>query len=299
MIYSLDEADDWTTEQAAKKANPNYGVSVSADFLASQVQKARQSPSKQNAVKTKHFNVWVGAREAWLNMESWALCGDSSLRIEDFAAVPSILAIDLATRVDMAAMAQVFYRVEDDGKTHYYLFPTFYLPEGALVGAKNADRYSGWANQGLLELVDGDEIDFNEIQETIVGSDEHEGLVSRYQINEVAYDPWQATQLAQNIQATGATTVEFRNTVQNMSPAMREIEGAIASGRFHHANHPILTWMASNVVAKEDAKENIYPRKERPENKIDGMISAIMAVGRAHYAADHSHAYEDRGFITL
>lgn len=40
-------------------------------------------------------------------------------------------------------------------------------------------------------------------------------------------------------------------------------------------------WMASNVVAHLDAKDNIYPRKERPENKIDGIVALIMAISRA------------------
>lgn len=79
----------------------------------------------------------------------------------------------------------------------------------------------------------------------------------------------------------GANVVEFRNTVQNMSPAMREWEAAITSGRFRHNGDPVLTWMASNVVAKVDAKDNLYPRKEREENKIDGIIAGLMAMGRA------------------
>jgi hypothetical protein len=30
--------------------------------------------------------------------------------------------------------------------------------------------------------------------------------------------------------------------------------------------------MLGNVVGHYDAKENVYPRKERPENKIDGAV---------------------------
>lgn len=39
--------------------------------------------------------------------------------------------------------------------------------------------------------------------------------------------------------------------------------------------------MASNVVAHLDAKDNIYPRKENPENKIDGIVALIMALRQA------------------
>ena len=42
-----------------------------------------------------------------------------------------------------------------------------------------------------------------------------------------------------------------------------------------------MTWQASNVVAVVDKKDNIYPDKERAENKIDGIVALIMALGRA------------------
>jgi len=104
--------------------------------------------------------------------------------------------------------------------------------------------------------------------------------MDKYGANEITYDPWRATQLAQGLQTDGANIVEFRNTVQNMSPAMYELEAAIRSGRFHYDGNPVMTWMLSNLVAKIDAKENVYPRKQKPENKIDGVVALIMAVGR-------------------
>ena len=87
--------------------------------------------------------------------------------------------------------------------------------------------------------------------------------------------------LAQTLAAEGATIVEHRQTVQLMSPAMKELGSAIKAGRLHHDGNPITTWMASNVVAREDAKDNIYPRKDKPEQKIDGIVALIMGIGRA------------------
>jgi phage terminase large subunit-like protein len=292
VIYSLDEGDDWTDPKSWHKANPNLGVSVSEDFLAAQVAAAKRSPSKQSAVKTKHFNQWVGARDAWINMEQWQRAADSTLTPVDFADCPAVVGLDLATRIDVAARVSLFWK-DIAGERHYYAFPTFYLPEGALVGLKNAASYEGWAAGGHIDLMDGDEISFNQIQEDV------QALPDTYSVREVAYDPWQATQLAQSLRSEGVEAVEFRNTVGNMSPPMRELEGALASGRFHHPDNPVFNWMASNVVAKEDAKENIFPRKELPENKIDGIIALIMAMGRAMHGEDTSHAYQDRGFLTL
>jgi phage terminase large subunit-like protein len=274
VIWTIDEGDDWKDRKAWAKANPNLGVSVSEDYLAAQVEQAIRQPSKQSTVLCKHFNVWTGAKQAWINMEKWRACGDATITRERFQRDPCYVGLDLATRIDIAARVELFTR-QVDGQAHYYVVPTFYVPESALHSAKNAQAYRGWAAAGHLQIVDGEEIDFAGIQNEVLA------LAGEITLRELAYDPWQATQLAQALREQQVQTIEFRNTVANMSPAMRELEAAIMSGRFHHDDNPVLNWMAANVVAKSDAKDNIYPRKELPDNKIDGIVALLMAIGRA------------------
>lgn len=75
--------------------------------------------------------------------------------------------------------------------------------------------------------------------------------------------------------------VEMRPTVLNFSEPMKELEKLVLEGNLEHDGDPVLTWMVSNVVCHRDQKDNIYPRKEREENKIDGVVALIMALGRA------------------
>ena len=272
LIYGLDPDDDWTDPDLLVKANPNYDVSVSGEFLIAQQREAVRNASKQNAFKRKHMNQWVGAHTAWMNMETVKGCVDESLKPEDFKGEELIIPVDLASRIDITAILKVFAR-EIKGKTHYYAFSRFYLPEETILDPKNS-HYQKWFNEGWLTTTEGNEIDFNEIQTDIKAD------MDEYGAKEVTYDPWRATQLAQGLQAEGASIVEFRNTVANMSPAMYELEAAVTAGRFHYDGNPLMTWMMSNVVAKIDAKDNIYPRKQKPENKIDGVVALIMAIGR-------------------
>ena len=272
LIYGLDDADDWTDPAMLEKANPNYDVSVSGEFLLAQQAEAIRNASKQNAFKRKHMNQWVGAHTAWLNMENVKRCVDEEMKIDDFIGEDLIIPVDLASRIDITAVPKVFMKLIN-GKMHYYAFCRFYLPEETILDPKNG-HYQGWVNDGWLTATDGNEIDFNEIQADITAD------MDKYGAKEVTYDPWRATQLAQGLQAEGASIVEFRNTVQNMSPAMYELEAAIESGRFHYDGNPVLTWMLSNVIAKIDAKDNVYPRKSKPEHKIDGAVALIMALGR-------------------
>jgi phage terminase large subunit-like protein len=210
-----------------------------------------------------------------MNMIQWGMCADEALKIEEFEGDECWFVLDLASKNDICAFVQLFKR-QLNGVDHYYAFGRYYLPEDTIEEAKtNQALYRKWVIQGHLIATDGAEIDFDVIREDV------KQLSSRFHVNEVAYDPWRATQLAHQLAKDGATVVEFRQTVQNMSPAMKELAAAVKSGRFHHDGNPALTWMVSNVVAKEDAKENIYPRKDRPEQKIDGPVALMMGVGRA------------------
>lgn len=275
LIYTIDEGDDWTSPAALRKANPNYGISVDEDFLLSQQRQATQSASKQVRFKTKHLNIWCSAKSAWLNMLEWARCADLTLRREQFKGERCYLTLDLASRSDVCVLMLVFVR-EIEGKQHFYLFGDYYLPEAAIEGAeKNANAYRKWVIEGFLQQHDGAEIDFDLIEEDMLA------LVAEYGPDEVVFDPYRAAQLEQRLTKNGITAVELGQTVKNLSLPMKEFESAIKAGRVHHDGNPMLTWMMSNVVAKLDAKDNIYPRKEKPEQKIDGAVASIMGIARA------------------
>lgn len=275
LIYTIDEKDDWTKPEALRKANPNYGISVDEDFLLSQQRQATQSAAKQVRFKTKHLNIWCSAKSAWLNMLEWAKCADLTLRREQFKGERCYLTLDLASRSDVCVLMLVFIR-EIEGKQHFYLFGDYYLPEAAIEGAeKNANAYRKWVIEGFLQQHDGAEIDFDLIEEDMLA------LVAEYGPDEVVFDPYRAAQLEQRLTKNGITAVELGQTVKNLSLPMKEFESAIKAGRVHHDGNPMLTWMMSNVVAKLDAKDNIYPRKEKPEQKIDGAVASIMGIARA------------------
>ncbi|MCP4366329.1 MAG: terminase large subunit [Planctomycetes bacterium] len=291
IIYGTDEGDDWTDPEILKKANPNYDVSVSGDFLQAQQREAVRNSLKQSAFRRKHLNQWMGAHTSWANMDKLKSCVDESLKAETMKGLDCFIPVDLASRIDITAILKVFTEVID-GKVHYTAFCRFYIPEETALDSANA-HYQKWIADGWLTATDGNEIDFNEIQADVKAD------MDEYGAREVTYDPWRATQLAQGLQADGATIIEFRNTVANMSPAMYELEAAINSGRFHYDGNPILTWMFSNVVAKIDAKDNVYPRKQKPENKIDGVVALIMAIGRIMANEETGSIYDTRGVISV
>ena len=272
IIYGLDDGDAWDTEPALVKANPNWGISVRPEVLGPLQAKAMQLPSAINNFKTKHLNEWVNADTAWMDMRAWDACGDSTLELDTFEGQPCWIGLDLASKTDFAALMLVFQH--PDVADAYAVFGKYYLPEDTVQAAGNS-QYPGWMRTGRLTVTPGNVIDFSWIEADLTE------MASRFQVQAVAFDPFQATQLSTRMLAEGLPMIEVRPTVLNFSEPMKTLEALVLQKKLVHDADPVLAWMASNVVAHLDAKDNIYPRKERPENKIDGIVALIMAISRA------------------
>lgn len=287
VIYTLDDDDDWTDELSWAKANPNYGVSVYPDDIRRLAAKAIKLASARNNFLTKRLNVWVNAATAWLDMRAYDACGDADLTVDELKSADCIAALDLASKVDFASKVKIFER-----QGHYYAFATHYLPESRLEEDDNT-QLAGWAEDGWITTTPGNVTDFDVIEQGVRDD------CATHSVLEVAYDPFQATQLAGHLVADGVTMVELRQTVQHMSEAMKWFESLVLEGKFHHNGDPVLAWMISNVVAHTDAKDNIYPRKETPGNKIDGAIATIMCLARWIARRPVVSVYESRGLTIL
>ena len=217
---------------------------------------------------------WCNADTAFLQMNKWRKAIRTDVTLDDFEGCHCIYGLDLAAKTDITALVRLFWREENDGKVHFYVFPEFWLPEDRINSSTNS-QYQGWVKQDLIHVSDGSINDLELIQDYIKEDAQH------YDTLAIAFDPWQAYQLASNLANEGLTMVEIKPTVQNFSEAMKEMQALIYQKLLHTDGNPVLEWMASNVVAHLDAKDNIYPRKENPENKIDGIVALIMALRQA------------------
>ena len=273
VIYTIDEDDDWQSLEALEKANPNWGISVRPEMITSLLEKAKALPSAINNFKTKHLDIWCSASNAWMDMAAWEKC-EQTMSLDDFEGMPCYIGLDLGAKNDVTAKVYVFPR---DGK--HYIFGCYYLPESAIERSPNS-QYLGWCETGLLTQTGGAMTDLDLIEEMV-----REDL-SRFDVQAIAYDPWNALQLASNLANDGAPMVECRFTVQNMSDPMKTLEALVQDGKVVHNGDPVMRWMMANVVARVDAKDNIFPRKERPENKIDGPVALIMALSVSSQAIE-------------
>lgn len=291
-VWTIDEGDDWTDPAVLAKANPNISISVYQEYLESQQQRAIRTARFTNTFKTKHLNVWTSAKTGFYNLESWRACEDRSLTLEQFEGQECILGFDLARKLDMNSMARLFWRVID-GRLHYYCVePKFWVPEDTVRDSDNqrmAERYQAWVNSGHMIETAGAEVDYREILA--------EGLEANRScpVKESPIDPFGATGLSHDLEDEGLTPVVVTQNYTNMSAPMKELEAAIESGRFHHDGNPIMTWCISNVIGKNlpGNDDVVRPIKQGNDNKIDGAVALIMAIGRAMAQANSESADED------
>ena len=287
IIFTIDEDDDWTSEIALLKANPNIGVSVSLEFLKKQQERAMKRARYVNTFKTKHLNKWVAGKEAFFNMEEWDRCEDKTLAPEQFKNDECYLGFDMARKLDMNSKARLYTRMID-GKRHYYsICPSFYVPEEQVFNNDSKrleEKFRAWVESGHLTPTKGAEIDYRVILED--AKDTH----LETPVEESAVDPSGATALSHDLDDEGLNPITITQNFTNMSDPMSELEAAILTGRFHHDGNPIMKWCIGNIVAKHlpGNDDVVRPIKQKPENKIDGAVALIMAIGRAM-----THIHED------
>lgn len=292
--YTIDKGDDWTSLDALRKANPNIGVSVQEEFLLARQAAAIRNPRLQAVFKTKHLNLWVNSRSAYFNMQSWNGCYDPAFDEYALAGRRAVIGLDLASKNDIAAL-QILVPL-DDGRIA--TFGRYYLPE-ARVETTETEHYRAWAYGGdgvlpSLTVTDGDIIDFDRIEADI------DDLRTMLTIEEFVFDPAQATNMMTRLMAKNVNVIQFDQNARNFSEPMKQVEAEVNARLFVHGcgpTHP-MTWMMSNVEAREDAKDQVYPRKAAPKFKIDGPVALIMA--RSRLLIDRAPSvYEERGILVL
>lgn len=148
--------------------------------------------------------------------------------------------------------------------------------------------------EGYIQTTEGNVVHYGFIEKFI------EELGKKYNIKEIAFDRWGATQKVQNLEDLGFTVVPFGQGFKDMSPASNELMRLVLSGNLAHNGNPVLRWMMDNIFVRKDPAGNIKPDKEKSTEKIDGVIATIMALDRAvkHTGVSDS-VYDERGLFVI
>lgn len=282
IIFTVDDQTAWQDEAEWFKANPLLDKGKSLSWMREQCATAMQMQGKQNAFLNKQLNIWTDAEVRWIAAGLWDANGGA---VDESALVGQRCfgGLDLATNTDIAALVLYF---PDSGA----LVRRYWIPRDNARERERRDRvpYVQWIREGHLTATDGDVIDYEFIRSEI------EALASRFNIVDIGADPYGATQIIQQLTDAGISMVSFRQGMLSMSPACKEFERLLLAKRLRHAGDPVLRWMSGNVVVDTDPAGNIKPNKAKSREKIDGIVAAVMAVGRATVNEDKTPVYVAR-----
>lgn len=288
LVYCIDEdTDDIWDSKNWIKANPNMGVSVDPIQFAAKAKKAKENPEDQSNFKIKHLNIYLGSMNQYFDVLKWRRNRNTSLKLEDFEGKACFVGLDLASKIDITSICFCF---NENGK--YQFFFRNYIPEKRLEDSKNRN-YFNYVEQGDLIATKGEVIDYNVIQQDIMKYSK----ILKYK--DVHFDPWSAAQLSIKLAKEGLEMVEFRQNTGNYSEPMKKLQALMFDNALEHNTQDMLEWCIGNVVAKEDANENVFPRKEHPDMKIDPVIAAIMALAGWVNEDKEESIYSKRDMVIL
>lgn len=270
-IAQPDEGDDILNPENFVKANPNLGVSVKMKDLMTKAKQATEIPAAYNQFACKHMNLWVSSSVKWMNMEKWNRSGEG-IGV-DLTHRRCYCGVDLSAKLDLTSV--VFDFPLGDGV--YAVLHHSFIPEATMIEKEHKDNvpYSAWVRQGYLTAIPGEVIEQQWIMEYIMAQSR------KYQIVEIDYDPWNASEFGQRMEAEGFTCVEVRQGVYTLSEPMKDVERLAVQGKLVHFGDPVLRWAVSNIVATADSNGNIKPDKSKTTQRIDPGAAMITAHSRA------------------
>jgi len=289
-IACLDEGDDWTDEAVWHKANPNLGISVKLDDLREECQRAKTNRGEENAFRRFHLNQWTTLADRWLALDKWDLCSEPRYSVEDLHGMRCWAGLDLASIKDLTALVLAFPIDET-----IVLLPYFWCPEDDIGSRTERDRlpYATWVHEGHIRTTPGSETDYGRVRGDI------RAIADEFAIQEIAVDRlFQGGQLSHDLMEDGHEIIKFGQGFYSMAAPTLQFELLVNKRRFRHNGNPVLRWMATNVAVVQDSAGCLKPCKKRSAEKIDGIVAAIMALGRLTQAEQES-SYEDRGLYRL
>ena len=273
VVYGLKDDEDWEDEANWYKVNPSLGYTVDIERLRDAYREAKQNPADEVTFKWLRLNMWVSSTVAWIP-DAIFMKGNEEIDLAALEGRDCYGGLDLSSTGDITALVLMFPPRDEDEK--YILLPFFWVPEETIPQRVKAASvpYDIWERQGYLLSTEGNVIHYDFIEKFI------NDLAEKYHIVEIAVDRWNATQMIQNLEGDGFTMVPFGQGFASMSGPTKDFYRLLMEGQIIHGGHPVLRWMAGNVVVDTDPAGNIKVTKAKSKEKIDGIVAAIMALDR-------------------
>ena len=271
IICELDKEDSIKDENVWVKANPIVATyEEGINYLRGELKAALDAPEKLRNFLTKNMNKWVDMRDGgYMDMSKWKEAYQE-FDYNDFRNQECVVGIDLSTKLDLTSIGIEFIK---GGK--YYVFSHSFMPRDTFEKRVREARlpFDLWHKEGWLTVTDGMVVDYNYIKRYIQDLEEKYKFV----ITEICYDPWNATQFANDMSDLGYNMIEIRQGIRDLGEPCKDFRESAYQGNLYHNNNPVLTWACSNAIVKQDCNANFMLDKSQSSEKIDPLAALINA----------------------
>ena len=273
-LYTQDsEQEVWQDEQSWFKSNPTLGIVKRWDYLYEQVDAARKSKADRMFTLSKDFNFKVSNSEAWLISEIL----DYS-RVYDLNAFRNSIVlggVDLAETTDMCSAKVLMLKPDDNTK---YIHSMYWIPESKLKMSDDKEsgaKYEEWSKQGLIRIVEGNEVD------TSLIADWYFELYKEYRLRplKIGYDQRFSKEFLKRMDEYGFETEMIYQNRYVLSTPMRLVEADLRDQSIAFNDNAIDKWCLGNTSVQVWDTGHIMPIKIKGQSsrRIDGTLSLIMS----------------------
>lgn len=308
----------WDDEKGWAEANPALGSFKSLESIRAQAREARIEPAKIAVFEVFHNNRWGRASaENGISLDLWdATAGELDVEEleESIRGRRAWGGLDLASTQDLASLALVaptgqiirFEEEVDESNPQPPATPgeieetaavwLHWVPEGAFAGLdiRTHGQATVWRERELLTVTPGNVLDYRAVLEGI------EWALELVDLRDIAFDRHGAVPFLSALrdELEGLRVVPFGQGFLSMAPAFAELRRLLMAGALPHGGSGLMRWQVENVRTKMDPAGNEKPDKERSIDKIDGIVSVTMGVGRAMLRRQDDDD-EVPGFVTF
>ena len=280
IICELDPGDDIKDESNWIKANPivaTYEEGLTS--IRSDLKTALDVPEKMRSFLTKTMNIWVDMKEGgYIPAIKWKACEIDSF---DKTGRDVYIGVDLSKKIDLTSVGNVF--PTDYG---FHVEQHSFMPEDTLVERRAKDKvaYDVWIEEGWLDVTPGAVVDYSFVEQWILN------FINDNELNVIlfCYDPYGATQFAQNMANYGLTTVEVRQGFPTLSEPTKEFRDNVYQQKITHLADKTLSWAVGNAIAEMAANESIKLSKSKSRERIDPIAAIITAFVQARFDVNES-----------
>jgi len=263
-----------------KLANPGIGVTIAADAIAAEAERAKQSTHHANRFRRFFLSQWISDVGKWLNMDLWDSC-TRPFALAEVGSAKLYVGIDLSLCDDISSVALCWLR--QDGT----LFVKFknWIPKTTAekYEMQNGTPFTEWQRSKHIRLLPSATID-DKTQRRIAK------LILKYAAKsdcEVMYDRFKASRVVTTLERKEIPCVPVPQTFGTLGPACFHLERLLKEKTIVIHPNDCARWMASNAEIVNDNNGLCRPVKTggneagnrgKSPAKIDAISALLDAI---------------------